>query len=736
MEQKLKSLEKPIEVKAYNPTKEEIILQTFIQKRKDEMQAYRTSLGIEKDWREADIEYIPHELDFGTPRKRFEADQDTGLRSRLVPIGDNTQNWRSSASSPTLLVKIQTAFSILIDQDPEGMLTAISKMYESRTKIAYSIWKRNWAITDAKQVLRLFIFDMLKYGWGVGRSFPKKIAYDKSVLVEYDSKDPGKNKYETKQLTWFNDVGRSRLSPYKTWIDEQTKPYDVYSMNDCYYEMDFSYDEAKLEFGGYPNFDFVKPDSRVTDNSIKPASTNDEKQLSERTDIVTIGFYENRLKDLYGVWAPKDKIVLHKCPLPNDDGYLSLWHSPWILRSADSPYGISIWTIIKQDKELYDKFDNMTIDQLVLSIMKFGYHTGTSGVLGDGVMQIIPGQSKQITNGKFDWMEIPGPGEEAWKGLSFRQDKMDNNSGITPTLQGETNSGTLGQSQLDREASFKRLKVPLDNIAWAIEQDAYLTLSWSKQIFSTPEIKEFTTEDEMMAYEEEIGIKHNELFAQTTPNAETGMQEQTGLTASYLPELALHLEDRDGQLFESAQSRYFQVGKDLPVDQLNWKGIFKVIPRSIIDKSETIMKQVKTEMANMLIPLLSQPPELVMKACIQLCKVNEEEPKDWLPDIWFNPPQPEPVQPEPPRVSVSIKADAGTSYGQELLKQTGVQDNELPAPDQLPKTSEQNPGAKAGHTMQGNTGNTRRGAPSVVPKEQVSAPTQKSTMGGLFVKKS
>lgn len=678
----IKKLEKEVEVKSYNPNKEEEILSNFVSKRKEEMQDFRRSLDIEKEWREADIEYIPHELEFGTPRKRFETDQDTGLRSRMVPIGDQTQQWRSNNAATTLLVKIQTAFSIMIDQNPEAMLTALSRKYEDTTQLAYSLWKRNWSVTDGKEVLKLFVFDLLKYGWGIGRSYPKKVSYNKEIMTEFDSEDPSKNKYEKKELTWFNDVAKERLSPYKTWIDEQTKPYNQYSTNDCYYEMDYSYDDAKIEFGNYKNFELVKPDSRV----VYEEDTKKGK-LVGRTDIVTIGFYENRAKDLYVIWVPKDKIILHSCPLPNDDGLLSIWHAPWILRSADTPYGISIWKIIKQNKQLYDKMMNMTMDQLVLSIMKFGFHTGTSGVLGDGVINIIPGQSKQITNGKFDWMEIPGPGKDAWNGLDWKKDEMDKDSGITPTIEGELTGKTLGEIQLAREAALKRMKVPLENIAWAIEQDAYLTLSWMKQVYSTPEVKRFANEEEIRAYEVSMNVVHDELFTD---------EEDGSYTATFLPELSLGLEERDGKLFESEKSKFFQVGKDISPEKLEWRGIFKVIPRSIIGTSEVIMKQTKTEMANMLIPLFTQPPELVKKAAMQILKVNEEDPIDWLPESW-------------------------------LIEKAPEQPLFVPGEE-----GEINPAEHKGNnqqTIQNRVGLTPQHAQTVVPRAEVTAPGMKNFIG-------
>ncbi len=708
----IKNLNEAVKTKTYVPDKDELIIQTFVSKRRDQMQDYRRSLGIEKEWREADIEYIPNELEFGTPRKRFETDQDTGLRSRMVPNGDQTQNWRSNNSATTLLEKIQTAFSIVIDQNPEAMLTALSRMYEDKTQLAYALWKRNWAITDGKEVLKLIVLDLLKYGWGIGRSYPRKISYKKEILTEYDSEHPENNKYETKDITWFNDVAKQRLSPYRTWIDENTKPYNIYSKNDEYFELDYSYDEAKTEFGYYKNFEYVKPDSKVTyDYEARPATNSTSEateQLSERTDIVTIGFYNNRAKDLSVCWVPKDKIILHKCPLPNDDGMLSTWDTPWILRSSDSPYGISIWKIIKQDKQLYDKYNNMTADQLVLSIMKFGFHTGTSGVLGDGIINIVPGQSKQITNGKFDWMEIPGPGKEAFDGLKYQKDSMDKSSGVTPTMEGDLTGKTLGEIQLAREAALKRMKVPLDNIAWLLEQDAYLTLSWMKQVYSTPEVKEFADPSEIAAYEKSMGITHNELFQQTDQT--TG--EPTGpMTATFLPELSLHLEDRNGKLFESEKSKFFQVGKDIQPEQLNWKGIFKVIPRSIVGTSEVILKQTKTEMANMLIPLFVQPPELVKKAAMQILKVNEEDPLDWLPESWLIEKTPEQVQAEQPLftpVDGSTPISAGAGNGQDVAHMERGQ-----------------------HTMQNRTGNSPQQATKIVPPGQISSASLPMATGGM-----
>lgn len=616
-----KELNKTIEVKTFVATKDEQEILQYVKSRHESMKNYREQLKVEKEWKNADNEYIPHELDLGETRKRFEQDQDSGLRSRMVKIGGDDNAWRSNSANPTLLVKIQTALAQIIDNDPEGDFVPLNKLFESRTAIAKSIWKRNWHIASGREVLKQFTFNLFKYGWAVGRSAPKIIKYNKSILTSLDVTNPENNKYENKELIWFNDIYKQNLDPYRTWIDENTKVYDTYSMNDCYYEMDYSYDEAEVEFGNYKNWKFVPR------NAINlSVEENKEKANKDRQDIVTIGFYQNRVKDLYIILVPKAGVVLHTCPLPNDDGMLDIWHAPLMLRSATCPYGVSIWEIIKQDKSMFDKWDNMTSDQLTLSIMKFGMYTGTSSVLGDGVMKIVPGQAKQMINGKIDWLEIPGPGQDAFNGLKMREAKMDSNTGISPTLEGDITGKTLGEIQLARESSLKRLKTPLENISWAVEQDAYLTLSWAKQIYSTPEIKEFNTEDEMALFEQENGIE----------NGGVKIDEVTGeVIAQYYPELALHLEDRDGQLYESENSKFFTVGKDLKGKDLHWRGIFKVIPKSLIGNSQVILQQTKQEMFNYITPLLQMDPKLYKKAVVQLLKINDEKETDWLPDAWL-----------------------------------------------------------------------------------------------------
>lgn len=673
----------------YNAQGEELETLNFIEKRITSMKEYRKNVmgkNIEKIWEEADKEYQPEELKFDSQGKRFETDDELGLRARLVPIGSDRENWRSTNSDPTLYAKIQTALSILLDKNPEAFFIATSKKYDATTKLAYSLWKNSWEVDQSRQQLKLFIFNLSKYGWAVGRTYPKIVKRPKKILTEIDTENPDNNKYQETEITDYNGVHRENLDLYKTWIDEMARPNDSLSVNDWYFEKDYSYDSAELEFGNYNNWKFVKKNARVED---------DKSSQAERKDIITIGFYENKIKDLSGIYIPSQKIILSYSPLPNDEGLLSLWHTYWTLRDARIPYGIGLWEIIRQDKNLYDKMNNMTIDQLVLSIYKMFFHSGTSNLIGDGAMKIEPGKGQAMIGGKLEWLEVPGPGKEAWEGLKYVKSKMDDNSGITPTIEGEVTGKTLGEILHAKEAALKRLNIPLDNIAEALQEEAFESLSWMSQTLSIPEVKEFANENDLMAYEKESGL--NKFISSPTQNG--------GVEGIFYPQVSLNLDfDKNQNLIESKEARFFQIENDIPASSLKWKGIIKVVPRSILSPSLELEKQRKAEMFNIIVPLLSGDPALFIKPIEQLLKINDEDLEDWLPDSW-----------------IQFKEGGGNPMEQQPLF----------VPNGMPQ----------GESMQAEQGMQMPQGQTVVPKGQVGPPQGanmfgklKQTMGAMFRK--
>ena len=117
-----------------------------------------------------------------------------------------------------------------------------------------------------------------------------------------------------------------------------------------------------------------------------------------------------------------------------------------------------------------------------------------------------------------------------------------------------------------------------------------------------------------------------------------GMDEMTGIPtgfkSTFLPQLNLKLEKKGDTFFETKDEQFFQVGKDLPSALLKWKGIIRVIPRSIVSPSLEVEKQRRMEIFNIIAPILINPLELFAKAVEKLLESNDEKAEDWLPDTW------------------------------------------------------------------------------------------------------
>jgi hypothetical protein len=425
--------------------------------------------------------------------------------------------------------------------------------------------------------------------------------------------------------------------------------------------MDFNEEDFRAEFPekAFPNVKFCS----VANESPEDNDTEHEQQKDETSGKkIKIGYYENVRKDLYVILDPVKNIVLYSSPMPNDDGYLPIVYAPWTLRSDKSIYGIGIYEIIKGDSVLYDRVSNMTVDQLTLSIYKSFFHKGIDQLGEDGTLKISPGEGQQMIDpASMKWLEIPGPGQEAWKGLQYLQDKRDLTSGVPQQLAGRFNSKTLGQDLQAKEAALERMKLPLDFIVDALEQEAYITLSWLKQIVSTPEIVEYTdiedlkdalqerelTDEEISAYlkQAESPEPNQELLYQTN-QVKDGEQilDEEGMPvvnryANIYPETQLKLsKGEDGTLFETESKQFFRYGVDLNTSRLNWKGRIRVIPQSVLVPSKELTRRLDLDLFNLVYPsiqAMTAAPRLIpvlLHPIKQIIKSFQKDYKDWLPE--------------------------------------------------------------------------------------------------------
>lgn len=635
-------------IKSYNEGKKEVQLLDFLKKRieilKDTKKDILNGINFEEIMKDADREYQPRDLRKAQDKNTILVqDEETGLRgtSKFVTLPDS-DDWRSTISEPTLLVKLQTALSVLIDQNPEAVFKATNEKYEKRNNIAKSLWKRNWEINDSIEVLKLFVFDLAKYGFAVGHTLPRILKREKEILDVVDTKNPSNNKYKKIQITEFNDIYREKLDLYRTWIDDKANLSDKYSINDWYYEKDYSYEDFMEEFGVYSNSKSVKYGQLPLNNDGINSATK------SRGDMITVGFYENKKKDLYCIYIPEQNIILYYSPLPNDDGKLTLWYAYWLERDPRTIYGIGLYELVKNNKVLYDRLKNMTIDQLVMAIYPMLFYTGVP-MNGENEISISPNklvQKQAGTNIEQVKVEYDPRG---WDGVTHLTEDIDNITGISPTLQGDVTGKTLGEVLHAKDSALKRLNIPLLNIAKAIEQDAYITLSWANQVYSIPEIKEFVSAEKLAEYEEEMGAK-----------ASSVLMSDNKVEGEFYPKIDLGLtEDRDGTLIESPERRFFQLGNNdgnLPLESIKWEGKISIKAKSIISPNPELERQRKLELYNIVSPVVAQMAALfyqhidpttqetytpqggmetavaLYKPLKQILEIQDEKSENWIPD--------------------------------------------------------------------------------------------------------
>lgn len=607
---------------------------TFVKERILELQEARIDhFGTNLDtlWQEADNAYIPHRLNVkGKGKKYVVTDEDRGWRGALVNLNATT-DWQSDVSQSNPYIKIGVALSILIDQNPSGAFTATGKKYEATTQLIKQLYEKSWEYAQSKGQLKLFVHNLAKYGFACARTYPLRLARNVQVLTEYNAENPEESVYEDKEVVEYNDIFRENLDPRNVWIDDMARPNNPFSIRDWCWRKVYSMDSAKEEFGKYANWKYVMEGGNTQDTIFVDKSKS--KSIKEKK-LIEVLFYESRLKDLFMVIANGVPVIIEPLPISDSTGNkkLSCWHAYWTLRHAESIYGIGVYEAIRYEQGLLDRIRNMTIDQLTLSIYKMFFYQGTQSLTETGDIKITPGRGKQVLDPKnINWLDIPGPGREAWEGINIFKNDLDEVSGITDPLMGQVTGKTAFEIAQAKESALKRMKTPLDNILDALNIEGYITVSLIQLLYSIPETYAIADEKLIEEYLNEIQ-SDPELFER---------DENDVFNAKVFREFPLNLDkDEKGNLIETDDTRFLRVKPSF----LKWEGIINIKAQSMLTPSKQVDKALELEMWNMLIPLFTQPPELYLKAAKAIVKLYEKDFEDILPDVWLNPPPP-PEQP-------------------------------------------------------------------------------------------
>jgi hypothetical protein len=662
--------------------------------------------NLDQIFADADRDYVPHRLSAAKKKTAIVVDETKGWRSSKINLGES--NWQSDVSQSNPFVKIQTALSILVDQNPSGVFTATAMKFQATTELIKQLYNRSWDYAQSKAQLKLFIFNLAKYGWATARTYPLRVVNTVRVIDKYDPENPDKTTYIEKEVVEYDDIMRENLDPRNVWIDDMAKPNNARSVNDWTWRKIYDMDTATKLFGKYPLWKKV---NKGTGNLQKTISTNTTSNTGNNSgetsgtkdteNKVEIYFYENKIKDVFMIIAGGvEGVPICIDPLPVSDTKgskkLSLWQTYWNLRHAESPYGIGIYEAIRFDQAMLDRVRNMTVDQIVMSIYKMFFYQGTQSLSDTGDIKIAPGVGKQVLDPKnVTWLEIPGPGKDAYLGIDMFRKDVDEASGITDPLLGAVTGKTAFEIAQSKEAALKRMKNPLDNITEALNDEAYITVCLMQLLYSIPEVYEISDARLIDDYLKEVQ-GDTDLFERTPQidkesgeqviNPETGEPQNT-FTAKVYREFPLNLEkDEEGNLSQTKDTQFFRTKPDA----LNWEGIINIKSQSILSPSKQVDKALELEMYNMLIPLLQsiaqermimtqtgQPTDVDNltngKTAKEIIKLYDKDPRDILPTTWLETSVPQALPPKNPLFIQAPGASApanGATDAQTLVPST------------------------------------------------------------------
>ena len=619
-------------VKGYRKSKEDKATYDWVTDRIEFLKEHRRSTGWEEIWKAADKAYIPHVIDSKkNSRKVFVSDDELGWRSSRVDLTSES-GWQEDSVSPNPYIKIQTALGIIVDRNPTAVMTAGKEVFEKNTQLISDLYKRSWEIASSKSaLLKPAVFNAAKYGMGVGRTYPLTITRDVEDLAEYSA--TGKSKYNTVSFTYFDDVFRESLTPWNVWFDDAAVVGNPFSCNDAAYFKDYEWSKFERNFKHLKNFKYVVPTERVVDNEGNIADeSNGTGEAKVAKLMERVWFYENLELDTLFIYTDSG-IVLVNEPMPQrpKNKRISVWSFPWTLRDDKSICGIGVYEAMRNDHKIHNKIRNMTVDQLVLSIYREWFYSGADTLEGDGQMKTHPGRGRQVNNPQdIKWNDVPGPGQEAWLGLEHFDKRIDDVTGISKSLQGEVTGSTAFEISQARESALRRMKTPLENITDGLIVDAYISVGIFEDLYPVPKIRLIAEDRFIEAFEIEDYVRDD------------GDPLEEGVDFEAIPrEVPLNLErGESGAITPTEKQNFFKIeGGDT-----TWEGVISITGQSIVANSELLDRVTTVELANIIVPLFAGPPELGMKPAKEILKKYNEDPADWLPDAWLNPPAPEQTQ--------------------------------------------------------------------------------------------
>jgi hypothetical protein len=545
--------------------------------------------------------------------------------------------------------KIQSALSLLISNNPDFTMNNTNSKFAANKQFIRSLAKQSWENTNSIGQFKLSVFNNAKYGWFVGRTFNRKLIMDARFLDEVDEK--GKVKETKKEITKIDDIMYMNMDPRNCWLDEETRPEDFYSTRDWMWREVWHIDKIKQLFpeDRYPNMKYVKRGGN-TQETIEPANsqtqsgtaTTTTQQRQMKRGMTEIFFYENQFDDWFIVEI--NGVMVCWGPLPQDNKRLSCTYGYWNLRNAQTVYGIGVIESMERNEQLIDRILNATMRQLIMSINPGGFYSGTEDMEDDNV-KILPGVFRRTLDpDKVKWLQVPGINQTPFNALEYLENKEDAITGISASLEGDPSNGKTSDTAyglgLDREASLKKLQLPLKSLQMALKWELENHIAMIQQTYSDFEVEHIADPDDIQAYLDEVKGDPDFYFIENQ-----GKSGKEIFWKKNFKQAALKLDqDDNGSFIDSDTEKFFHI---MP-SKLAWSGSVTVDIDSILVTSEVLEQQNTLRLVNLLLPMFQMDPAVALKPAKQLLASFKKDPNSWLPAAWLQAQPQAAVQQQPP----------------------------------------------------------------------------------------
>ncbi len=672
-EQHIEAKEEIVKVGNYSPQEEELKVWNKYQARKKELIDSRKNISgqnIDEMMRRFDKNYFNREADI--PASELDPDQ--------KPLSINNA-----------FGKVQAALSILLDRNPKIVLNENLAKYSANRELIRGLAETSWKNTNSLGQFKLSVFNAAKRGWFAGRTFNRKLIHEARFGKEIDAK--GRIAYETQMVTKMDDIAYMNLDNHNVWFDEQARPEDMFSIRDAMHREVWFIDDVRRMFPekDFPNMKYVTEGGDIAERIDGDATSSDNIGSSSKENkkgMTELYFYENQYDDWFIVEINGVMVIWE--PLPQNHKRLSYACGYWNLRSAETIYGIGIVEEMERDETLIDRILNMTMRQLLISINPPGFYTGPEDLESENI-KIKPGVFRKTLDPKnIQWLQVPPADMDRTFGVAipWLESKEEQKTGITKRLEGEEvkADNTAFEIGVSREASLKRLRLPLKSFQYALDWEFRNRIDLIKQTYSDFQVQHLANQEDIFKYLDEVKADPDFYFIENE-----GVAGEERFYVKKFKEVGLNLEQTEKGVFvESDKNSFFKIKPQY----LAWEGDVTVDMNSLLVQSEELERADTLRLANLLLPLFLQPIEIALKPAKQLLISFNKDPKKWLPQAWLNElegkPKPEQIEQKgqiPPDVQAMM--DRNNPQGQQgaMKAETVVPEKTLTNPNIIQRIS-------------------------------------------------